>query len=976
MAMRISWDEQEALLLFDTYEKIQKSPDKKAALTTALSINLRRRATDRGLSIDDVFRNRTGISMRLSEIEKILYPQNSGLTNTSELFRTTAELYVNHRKTFHKKLLELEEYRVKILADLVGFDLLESIVLLDAYLHIGAPGETRAHTSRLVSAKLRNLAINRGCVITEAYRSDGGIAGRLRKMETAFQDMSSGVAEAPQIFNEAVTLYYNNRSEYKRLLRYANLLIGRIVLPEDAAKIEKAKQQAKDAAPVQRTKYIKTKKDRKLKEDHPKEFVAVYKALEHRCYTDLDGATATDIFLDLKKKHQRKVIIEILAGASWARELRTGKYVHVLGASIMAMQESNENKFFAWLKTKATSAQCKEMKQATGIVSLMLMQKKITKKPLFLMDNADEVCAVINKVSSCFASSKTRKIAIQIVNLYATYLKECASVSNIAKTIQTEQGSVKESCDDGSCSLHVGDDVYVGETPAIAFAHFCEKMAVSYPLKIRSLVGIRIRGTIDIPLKRSNDGACTKMANVNAYIDNRMLSQNAEEYTRWICNMCGVEPSIISVSIDQTVSDKCESLQPRLITVPEQVNIPAVNGATPNTTQTSVATSERNKIELTDTIDPNSAGKKENPLLGKMEQIVLRADMDGMSYDDLKDTMQITMVLTKQLVAQSAKIVDIKGVLIHEAAFIDWEDGADILEDIIEKLMLKNNGYISSAQLFEYARIEMNMFLNDNDMREERAVYDMAQHLFEKTHYHDKSYTFRWKMHISRPDAAIGSNLDVFKKYAADQGGVFSFNGLIEYLEKIGINIGNLRNQMKMWTEPIFFSYDIDVVATSEALHIDEGWIQSIKKSLDVLFDDAGDHLILRNIPSIWFDRLPTISGNRPWTPLLLQSVLRFYSAKLGARTIQALEGQSLETLHTMLVSNDSPIQCFGDVVISCLLEQNVERRQFDAEELRMLLVDAGIIHGNELIWNMPKALKSDERFAWDASGNQVTVKI
>ena len=231
-------------------------------------------------------------------------------------------------------------------------------------------------------------------------------------------------------------------------------------------------------------------------------------------------------------------------------------------------------------------------------------------------------------------------------------------------------------------------------------------------------------------------------------------------------------------------------------------------------------------------------------------------------------------------------------------------------------------------------------------------------------------------MHISRIDARIGSNMDIYKKYASDQGGVFNFNGLVEYLESIGVGAGNLRAQMRMQTEPIFFYYDQDLVIYAEALHIDDAWKKSIAKSLQVLFDDAGDHMILRNIPAIWFDRLPAISGNRPWTPLLLQSVLRFFSEELGARTIQALDGQSLETVRTMLVANTSPIQNFGDVIISYMLEQNIERRKFEAEELRLLLVDSGILHGNELIWNMPKALKCDGRFAWDASGNQVTVKV
>lgn len=963
MAIRVPWNEQEALLLLDAYDKIQKNPDKKAALITALSINLRRMATDRGVLIDDTFRNYAGISMRLSEINKILYPDDSGLTKTSELFRSSAELYNKHKRTFFKKVREVEEYRIKILADLVGFDLIESVVLLDACLGLSSPGETKAHTSRLVSAKLRTLAVKRGCVITASFRSEGGILGRIKKMEDAFRNNSLYNADVPYIFTEVIELYNNNRIEYKRLLKYANSIIGKIILPEDAAKIEKAKQQTKDALPVKKTEYVKTKRDRKLKETFPKEFVAVYKALKQRYYTDPDGVTATDLFQDLKKKYQRKTIIEILDGASWAKEIRTGKYVHVLGVVVMAMQETNEKNFFKWLKTKATVAQCKELQKASGVISIILLQKKIIKKPLFLIENADEVSAIISKIPSCFVSNKTKNAAIQLITLYATYLKEKAPLSyKENKVIHTEKTEVKNSSG-RTYLLHVDDKVYSGQTPTLAFVHFCEEMAVTYPLKIRSLVGIRIRGCADIPLKRSNTDNYIKIAAINAFVDSNILLNQAEDYTRWICSMCAVKVQDILMSIVE---------QPNSITAAESSPNASLNNKE-NKNSSGTITSDSQKSAVT-TVQPVSY--KDNPLMNKMEQIVLRADMDGVSYDDLKDTLQITMVLTKQLVAGSAKIVDIKGVLIHEDAFIDWDDGATALETIIEKLMQKNNGYISSAQLFEYARIEMNMFLNDNDMREERAVYDMAQHLFEKAIYHGKTFAFRGKMHISRADAGIGSNMDVYKKYASDQGGLFSFSGLVEHLESIGVGAGNLRAQMRMQTEPIFFFYDQDLVVFEEALNIDESWKESISKSLQILFDDADDHIILRNIPAIWFDRLPVISGNHPWTPLLLQSILRFYSKELGARTIQALDGQSLETVHAMLVANNSSIQNFGDVVISYMIEHSIERRKFDAEELRVLLVDCGILHGNELIWNMPKALKQDERFAWDATGNQVVIKI
>ena len=583
------------------------------------------------------------------------------------------------------------------------------------------------------------------------------------------------------------------------------------------------------------------------------------------------------------------------------------------------------------------------------------------------MDDAEEVATIVNRASSCFASNKTKNLAVQLVTLYATYLKEKMAEKPQVKeemSVPTPSANANEK----QYVLHVGNETFVGGTPALAFIYFCEELAVTYPLKIRSLIGIRISGRTNIPLKKENSGTDIKMPTINAYIEKDLLANDAVDYAYWICNMCDKKLVTITMSDEATIS----AVTQENISDEDEKNkvVPAESTESANTSQTG-GTPISEQI-----IGAQQPKKKDNPLLSKLEQIVLRADMDGMSYDDLKDTLQITMVLTKQLIAQSTKIVDIKGVLIHEEAFIDWEDGADELEAIIEKLMLKNNGYISSTQLFEYARIEMNMFLNDNDIREERAVYDIAQHLFEKEHYHGKSYVFRGKTHISRSDAGIGSNMDVYKKYATDQGGVFSFNGLVEYLESIGVSIGNLRNQMKMWTEPTFFFYDDDTVAMAEALRIDDEWKKSITQSLKVLFDDAGNHIILRNIPSIWFDRLPAISGNRSWTPLLLQSVLRFYGKELGARTIQALEGQALETVHTMLVVNDSPIQNFGDVVISYLLEQNIERRKFEAEELRLLLVNGGILHGNELIWNMPKALKSDGRFAWDASGNQVTVKI
>lgn len=360
----------------------------------------------------------------------------------------------------------------------------------------------------------------------------------------------------------------------------------------------------------------------------------------------------------------------------------------------------------------------------------------------------------------------------------------------------------------------------------------------------------------------------------------------------------------------------------------------------------------------------------------KVEKIVLDADMNGVTYDSLYSTLRLTMVATKTFVQKCKRIVEIKGKLYHENAFVDWDDGTKHICLIMKKLMQKNNGYISAVQLYDYARVEMNMFLNDNDLNDERSVYEIAQHLFEKNSFEGNHYSFVGKAHISKSEDVISSNFDVICKFAEDQGGVFREDDLTEYLIDIGIKAGNLRNQMRLGKEPEFFFYEQGTIISAKSMGINDLWKESIGRALRNLLSDADDHIVLRQIQPVWYESLPALPEHRVWTPLLLQYVLRFYGKELGAKTIAAMKSQSMDTLHAMLVKADSPIQNFGDAVIVCLIENETEQRSFEAEELRQLLVKTGMIQGNELIWNMPKALAKDERFAWDVKGENVTVRV
>lgn len=531
----------------------------------------------------------------------------------------------------------------------------------------------------------------------------------------------------------------------------------------------------------------------------------------------------------------------------------------------------------------------------------------------------------------------------------------------ICSRIQDKLNAQEMDTDECMYVLKTGTKTYTEPTPAEVFLRFCGDLSRKYPLSIRSLRGRKYNDDGPIVLHKINDtGKKLMLLKPVAYVDERMSADEVLAYGQWLCKICNEpdQPMEISRQNNQPVEEKksekttdSESKREIIPETPVQPKIP---------------------------VQPEpSPVQKVNPYIQAAETIVLKADLDGMSIDELSAKLNTTMVATKQIVADSKRIVAFGDKLIHEEAFVDWEDGANQLEEILEKLLNKNNGYVSSAQLYSFARASMHMFLNDNDIDDERDVYEMAQHLFEKVGYHDKHLTFWMKSHISRGgEEAIHSNLDIIKKYAQDHGGFFAEEDLEEYLKNVGIKPGNLHGQMRLREEPIFFYYDEDTFMACENMKINAKWIKEASEVLKRFFAETSDHVILRDIETHWYMQMPTLPGNRPWTPLLLQSVLRFYGKKLNARTIYGMSSQGLNTVHAMIVHADSEVQNFCDAVAAYIVDEVPGRRKFEAEDLRQLLVQRGMIAGNELIGKMSKALANDERFVWDAAGKNVTVKV
>lgn len=555
-------------------------------------------------------------------------------------------------------------------------------------------------------------------------------------------------------------------------------------------------------------------------------------------------------------------------------------------------------------------------------------------------------------------------------NLY-TIQQRLAITTELTKILQNRNVSAVDT--PSRYAIHYSEHVYIGNTPSIAFVAFLADFATQYPLKFRSLINMVHPTTGKVVIHRHDlTGHKLELLNPEVYIDAELTREQVELYITWICSRCSTDttfsieelpqtevvstekdstPSSVERQRDNSISLETHTLLPKAKPVPPQTPAPT---PTIEVSMTAYA--------ITD--------------MKRAEQYLRTRDLDGVPYEDLQTQLGWSGPYTKTVVSQSHHIIEMNKRLYHEDAFVDFEDGATALAEILEKLFNKNNGITTATQLWEYARSEMSMFCNDNDITEPQAIYDLAKHLFDKLGYQDKHYTFRSNTYISLPGISADSHSSIVQKYAREKGTTVTMQELEEYLKQLGLSTSNLSNILRGEKAPLFLLYQDKEYLLTELMQIDDAFLEQMKTALSHLFADVGDYSILRQIADSWYTLLPQLPASLKWTPLLLQQMLRFYAKRLDARTIPAMVAQNSSTLHAMLVKNDCWIQNFCDAVAIYLHEELPERQSFEAEELRRILLAAGMVSGNELWSNMPKALGGDPRFIWNKEGSKVTVRI
>ena len=331
-----------------------------------------------------------------------------------------------------------------------------------------------------------------------------------------------------------------------------------------------------------------------------------------------------------------------------------------------------------------------------------------------------------------------------------------------------------------------------------------------------------------------------------------------------------------------------------------------------------------------------------------LEQFHLAVNGETPVVNDVVDTLSEIMVVKSTL-----------------SDIVDLEEGKSTIREILAVHFQTLYGYSNINILWNTAQDSLSLFLNDNAINSADELWRFMYRVFLGEYVMSNPHIWKSQPNYPRNNVGIIINL------ARQLGGIVTREQIDEYFARIKqaspINATILRQGTLMFYAPKHF-------IISEAVNITSERCSAITNSLARLFEhEKVSYIVLRDIAADWFSSLPAIKAGTDWTALLLQEVLRLHP-NIGYRVIfSGLDGQALDTLGAAIVPSQSDIHSFADVVHRYCYEQEILGKRMVAEDLRVILRDAGMLEGNELIYNLHKALK-DYRFAFTDENRMVKI--
>lgn len=240
MVIRIPWDEYEEAILLHALMNVLNHNIKRQNAISEVSKQLRALAINRGITIDDKFRNENGIALQMSNLEYAFTDGNSGLRKESGWYFNIVRLYREN----YKKYNELLEESMKILGSnktenidfstwikehqsdyatgiLTSMKVLNILLLKDRTIHVSLLRTTNINEIESLMGRLRN---NKGVNIHGKKQKAAYIAALTAYRDYLLSQQSAGNAEVENTKVESADVQKSSKSvvntdEKKRILK-------------------------------------------------------------------------------------------------------------------------------------------------------------------------------------------------------------------------------------------------------------------------------------------------------------------------------------------------------------------------------------------------------------------------------------------------------------------------------------------------------------------------------------------------------------------------------------------------------------------------------------------------------------------------------------------------------------------------------------------------------------------------------------
>ncbi len=835
-----------------------------------------------------------------------------------------------------------------LIIDRKPFDIQEAVILLDVYLFEKNNRLKRTEAAKIASERLRNFAAKRGMTVSDSFRSPMGLQNRLRSIGGLFEGKESVSAPGTDAFREAVDLYNNDHQRYQQLLYDAGCV--------SSQNQEKLPAKARTKTKIVRTRFVRTKKDQRLKDKYSSDFNDVYYALKRLTEKNNNGVTGTDVFLELERRIKRRDVLEILDGASWSKVITPGHYAFYdkeqEERKKRAMDEAlkkAENGFFAWLPSSVPPHALEDVRNAYTVVSSMLVQKKVLSQPLAATTQIGQIENAIKQAKRVFGGKRLRNNAIKLLTAYLAYLRELKNTQPVqpeTPNIEVQDEWIRFDFTNSSSFertapvyCNIDGTVIKGKSWAKVLVAIAECELSRQNPALETLYKKPLfanRANRPFLMKERIDGLnCSELSN-GYWINVNWSIPRLMETIQAFCLHCGYDK--------------------------KQITIYGV----PKGSESAKRESSTAKKGMDRSFD-----------MGKAESFLRDAGLQGSTVQELIEAVQPDAAFwpTKNALDENLNVIAMPdNRYVHVDSFVDLDEAEEDLGKILCTHFAQFGGYSNNQLLFGAASQELSMFLNDNDCENIDAVYAIARYLFEKKASAGKPYKF-YPPHIFEVEPDYPMNLrGLMINLARSNGGILHTVDAKNYLQKTMLTYGGMGQLLQIGTANTFLMYDDDRYLLSEAIGIDDAWCHRMHDRMDDLFRKANvAYVIPRDISTAWLSTLPTLPQSLEWTRLFLQEILDKYPA-IGFKSISADVNQSHHTLSAAFVPIDSPLQSFPDVVTLFMEGKYELPRRMLGEELRIDLRDAGMLENDELIYALPKAL-DDYRFAWTDENKYVLIR-